>query len=349
MNQSLTDINVLYAELQKENEALKAGFSINDNAVTADELITAFAPLVDAGVITQEQVNSLKNEDGTIDLSILVNVDESGYLYSLAMDKIENDTFKKAISDSLNSTLEVVGVKVKDKDGNQVNATVDHFTDNEGYVDSIAIIEEINDALVDYRNNLLTVYETISGMSKDGTVSLTTETLQSLNTLRDVTEAMVDSAEDAVEAYNAIVEDNKQLEAQLSDAEAVKDAMQSEIDEKDDIIAGKDAEIAEKDDIIADKDKEIAEKDDIIAEKDAQITEKDEIIESQDKQIDDLENSINNGVGAGATGDSNESQSGQIPATPSGDSEQDQENNKKPNQNEQGSSNNNQGTPELGG
>lgn len=322
LNKEISDIKDLYAELKKENEELKSGnATLDEYSMDADELITAFQPLVEGGVLTQEQVDSLKSEDGSIDLSILVNVDETGYLYSLAMDKMENESFKKALDEKLNDTLEIVDAKVEDKDGKEIDATLEYFTDENGYVDSTGIIEEINESLVEYRNNLQTAYETLSSVTSDGTVTLSPEALNSIMTLRDVTDAIVDTAEDAVDAYNTIVEDNNDLTAQLQNANSIKDSLQAQITEKDQVIEDKNAEIAEKDQIIAEK----------------------------DQQIEDLENSINDGIESGTTGDSSETESGQTPATPSGDSDNDKENNKESNTEDKDPSKGNQGGVELGG
>lgn len=284
LNSDLTKANDAIAVLEDDNAALEAALNSADAAHQA--LVEIFGD-----ILTDEQLASLKNEDGTVNLEALIGADKDGVLATIAADYLENQTRIGTYELIFNDTLENLGMKTvaTDENGNTLydengkviatQTTVDDYRDENGDVDAEALREDIDnyiDSLIKEVNAQIAEIEANSPMQ--GLYSYTDEaTMEELKDLATSIELLGYKVSGFIDSYNELKEEKEELKQ---------------------VVADKEQEIAEKNQEIADKEQEIADKDKEIAEKDKELE------ETKDQLKDALEQDNGNSGEQDETGDS---------------------------------------------
>lgn len=346
-----TDIEVLnttlsqYKNVLSENHEKSGKFSFsydeNGNLVVSVEDIktddvsninyepfkTFFTGLVEEGALTQEVVDSIFLEDGTINvekLSEVSTVIDGYYEDSIYYEGVIND-----IGEHLNGVLETVGVstvkdengafivedgKIKydqDEDGNNIYATIDTYSvdpdnnseTNNSYIDYVTMSDDIYSTIINVKDICL---ETLTSIpSQDGTVVLTEDQTQDLNTLTKIAYDLKEDVKELGEAYNNAVEGQFDLNAWLEDEDNIKNSEQITEYINNNYLS---KEYVEENYISKDE----------INDGYVSKEEYDEVV----KENEELKNSANSGI---ETGTSENNNTGNIPAKPSGDTSTEEE------------------------
>ena len=352
---------------------------IDDSVIQTPAIPIDYAPFedffngfVDKGALSEDVVNAIFNEDGTINEEKLIEV--SPTIYSYYTDMVEYEATLDAIGTNLNGILTSVGVTEKaedgtaktNEDGSYVYATVDTYTvdpDNNpetdnSYVDYVTMSNDVYGTI----NETITAYDEmltyVSNINGGDIVTFNTENLNNIKTLTGLASSLKTEVEKLGNAYNSVLTDRVDLDEWLSDEsnfenEKIQDYINENYLDKDYVNENYtpnediDDEYISKDDV---NNNYVPKEDyDAVVKENEELEKENEELEKENQGYKD---SANSGIESGTTGESDGVESGETPAKPSGDTdkEENKEESQGPNSsNNQSGSNGQGGSFEIGG